>query len=117
MAAKTIGNLVTEARILLQDTVTPYRYSDTNLYLNLNSCFGEARRIRPDLFFSLGYGNPLPSYDSSNANTPFPLSEMWYMPFVLYIVGMTEAQDDEFTEDNRAMTFLSAFTSKLRTAV
>jgi len=46
----TVAEYVAEARVLLQDSVTPFRYDDASLLTALNLTLLEARRIRPDLF-------------------------------------------------------------------
>ena len=48
----TVQQYVTDARVQLLDTVFPYRYSDPELLQAMNMALLEARRMRPDLFFS-----------------------------------------------------------------
>jgi len=114
--AKTVADLISEARSLLQDTDTPYRYSDSDLIAYLNTAMPEARRKRPDLFVTY-WGGDSPSFTVADitAATDFPLDEMYYMPFVYFVVGMAELRDDEFAVDNRAVSLLNAFTGKLIT--
>ena len=46
----TVADYITEARVLLQDSTTPFRYDDASLLSALNLTLLESRRIRPDLF-------------------------------------------------------------------
>lgn len=115
--ARTYEDLITEARQLLQDAETPYRFSDEYMVNTLNRGLQELGRIRPDAYHSL--------YDANNLNVPeisatddvyatlwsedFELNMMFYTPLVAYVVGSIELTEDEFTVDGRAMTLLAQF--------
>ena len=43
MALDTVADYIHDARVLLQDEVAPYRYSDTQLVTSLNYAFMEAQ--------------------------------------------------------------------------
>jgi hypothetical protein len=49
-ALVTVADYVSDARVLLQDTVEPYRYADTELVTGLNFALMECRKQRIDLF-------------------------------------------------------------------
>lgn len=110
MAFATVQDYVTTARVLLQDTVVPYRYSDANLITAFNLAIGDARRVRPDMFVATR-GSTLPTYTAvGNAVTIDP---QYYSAFVYYLVGHAQLRDDEVTQDPRAAAFLKKFTSIL----
>lgn len=117
--AKTYEDVVTEVRVLLQDTdATLQRYSDTNLLDILNRGLQDLARIRPDSMYDL--------YSANNLNVPelvlaspgtgqtlwtdtFSIELMFYAPLVIYLVGVAEIVDDEYTVDGRAAFMLSQF--------
>jgi hypothetical protein len=108
-ALDTVAKVISEARVLLQDTVnSPYRYSDPELLSALNQAFPEAKRIRPDLFLSL----TMPEYTVVDT-TAISLNEMYRMALVYYIAGRAQLRDDEDVQDQRAAAFLQMFATKL----
>jgi hypothetical protein len=116
--ARTIAAAVAQARTLLQDTVptvgSVYRYTDQDLIDNFNGALVEARRLRPDAFLCLGIRTPLPLYTTANLTdgTLFPISELYFMAFVYYIVGRAELREDTFSNDSRAVSLMNKFTSQ-----
>lgn len=109
-ALATVQDYVTSARVLLQDTVAPYRFSDAQLLVALNLAILEARRIRPDLFLSSF--DAIPSY--SAVDTTAVAVDLQYRPAVLYfIVGYTEFTNAEETSDQRGSALIDRFTSQL----
>ncbi len=50
----TPTDVITEVRKLIQDTATPYRYSDTSLLGYVNQALKRIAMIRPDLFAYIG---------------------------------------------------------------
>lgn len=117
--AKTYQNLVTEARVLLQDTdTTVRRYSDTKLIDILNRGLQDLARIRPDSMYDLYVSNDLtvpelvessPGGDQTLWTVDFGLEMQFYSPLVSYLVGVAEIVDDEYTEDGRAAFLLGQF--------
>lgn len=110
-ALDTVAKYITSARVLLQDTVSPYRYSDTELVLALSFAILEARGIRPDLFYDEDF--VLPSY-TANDGTEVPIAEPYRVAFLYYMVGHAQLRDDEPTQDNRASALLNKFVTQLR---
>lgn len=117
--AKKYSDLVTEARVLLQDTnTTVQRYSDTKLIDMLNRGLQDLARIRPDSMYDLYVGNNLtvpelvdssPGAGQTDWADDFGLEMQFYSPLVAYLVGVAEIVDDEYTEDGRAAFLLSQF--------
>ena len=117
--AKTYQDVVTEARVLLQDTDSAaYRYSDPVLLAIYNRALQALARIRPDACYDL--------YDNNSLNVPelvesgagagqadwtdtFGLEMQFFNALVHYVVGMAEVVDDEYTVDGRAAMLLGQF--------
>ena len=121
---KTIDDVLTEARYLLNDVGvagSPYRFSQTVLLQLLNSALREVYRLRPDAAignFSQGIltYNTSTTYLAADLGTgiAFPFDErLFFSPVVYYVAGRAELADDEFVDNNRAMTLLSAFRNQL----
>lgn len=112
--AKTINDAIEEARVLLQDTVSPYRYPSEQLLAYLNNGLYELKRVRPDAWLSKT-GKDLPTYSNTTQDLaqPFPVSMIFFHPMVMLIAGMAELRDDEFTMDSRAGVLLQQFTANL----
>lgn len=130
---KTIDDVVLEVRQVLNDQQVPYRYSDNWVLQVLNTALREVYRLRPDAYIgnftsgvlsanlantytiadlqvANGVANPLPPTPA----TPFPLDDrLFYGPVVFYVIGRIEINDDEFADNNRAMTLMQAFRAEL----
>lgn len=113
--AKTVGDVITAARGILQDrNAQLYRYATADLYTYLNDALLEMRRARPDLFFDF-IGLDTPEFASGDELLDFPVSTLFFTPTVFYVAGRAELRDDEFTVDARAVTLMQQFTTKLLT--
>lgn len=113
MASKTIGDAISEARILLQDTRTsPQRYLDSELIENFNNAIYEVRRVRPDMHLGT-YTDVAPRYGTGDFTTPFPIAIETFTPVMEYVAGLAELRDDEFTQDGRAAALLTQLRTKL----
>jgi hypothetical protein len=106
-----VSDYITEARRLLQDTVSPFRYPDADLIAALNIAVLEARRLRPELF--IGRFNTLPTV--STGADAFDIDPMYRPSFVYYIVGRVELRDSEDTKDARASALMNKFVAQLLT--
>jgi hypothetical protein len=120
-ALETVGQYLEEARVLLQDTVVPYRYADRELISALNIGLTEARKMRADLFlplFEIGYYDPGPlagPVPPATLTQPVTMDPMYRSPLVYYIVGRAQLRDDEPTVDARAGAMLQKFVGQLLT--
>lgn len=109
MAMQTVGDVITQARRLLQDE-DGSRWGDAYLYAALNMGILEAYRVRPDLFYST-QGEVL-QYSSVDAGEILHLGP--YAPaLALYVAGMVQLSDQEENSDTRAGAFQQMFISKL----
>lgn len=112
MALDTVEDYVRDARVLLQDTVADYRYSDSELVEALNLGILEMRRLRPDLLRSY-FRTSLPSFTSSAMTASVPVDYQYRVALLYYICGHAQLRDDEATQDARATIFLNKFTAQM----
>lgn len=113
-ALDTVANYITDARVLLQDTVSPYRYGDAELVENLNLGLLEMRRLRPDLLMS-SFRSTFPSYSASSTSTAVAVDVQYRVALLYYICGQAQLRDDEAVQDSRASVFLNKFVSQMLT--
>ncbi|MDX1297291.1 MAG: hypothetical protein R3260_03485 [Pseudomonas sp.] len=112
MAKKTIGDCIGDARTILQDKSTPYRYTDDELYSAFNNGLNELKRLRPDAFVG-SYGTDLTIYTSSDSATELPVAMIFFQPLVYFVTGFAELRDDEFAVEGRAAILLRSFSAQL----
>jgi hypothetical protein len=108
-ALDTVGKIVDYSRVLLQDTLEPYRYPTASLIDNLNVALLDARRLRPDLF--LYTSTDVPSYSATSEIVD--IDQQYRMALVYYVAGTAQMRDEEDVTDARAMLFMQKFTSLL----
>jgi hypothetical protein len=116
-ATKTVGDLLADARELLNDTIpisgTP-RFSDESLVIVLNEAIQQMRVKRPDAFLTFGLRMSPPQYVMpTDENTVFPWEDQFYSPLMYYVVGRAELVEDTFADNGRAITLVNKFTSQL----
>lgn len=112
----TVGNLLDQIRTLLQDvdnTSGQYRYSTDSIVTNLNQGLVDLYRIRPDLFLELNFN--VPQFMVDQLGVPIGIEQQYATPLIMYVVGLTQARDDEQTQDARAGTFLQTFKAAVLT--
>jgi hypothetical protein len=113
----SVGDLLDQIRTLLQDTdntgSSGYRYSTDSILMNINQGMTDMYRIRPDIFLELRF--KIPVFSSAQLDTIIGIEEQYVPPLVYYAVGLTQARDDEQTQDSRAMAFLKTFQATLLT--
>lgn len=119
--AKTIDDVISEARAMISDARVPYRYTDATMIAALNTALAEVYRYRPDAYIgnfvtaSLG-ANAVTSYITGDLGlgTLFPLdTRLFFNPVVFFVAGRVELADDEFTENSRATALLNSFRAML----
>jgi hypothetical protein len=116
MALTTVADYVSTARVLLQDTVADYRYSDAELVEGLNRGVREMARIRPDLYFkSLRSGQSMDTYTTASQSTTVAVDQRYQSALLYYVVGLAQLRDDETTQDARSIALLNRFVSQLTT--
>ena len=111
-ALDTAAKIVARARVLLQDTISPYRYTDADLVASLSEAMLEVRRLRPDLFLSIS----VPEFTAVDS-TALAIDEQYRVAVLHYVVGDAQLRDEEDTSDARAAAFMQSFRAKLLSAV
>lgn len=114
-ALDTVGDYLTESRVLLQDTVAPYRYADAELVSALNIALMEVRRLRADLLLSSHFEIPFFSIATVDKAAKVAFEPMYRGSLVYYIVGRAQLRDDEATTDSRAASLLGKFMQQMLT--
>lgn len=123
-AVKSLDDTVNEIRMLINDLdLTAPRFTQTQVLDKVNTGLLEIYRYRPDAYignFQQGIisTNSPTSYVATDLGlvpaTPFPLDiRLFFSPLIFYVVGMLDLTDDEFADDNRAMTVLQNFRNML----
>ena len=105
----TVLDYITEARVLLQDTLVPYRYADIELLSGLNVALNQAYKLRRDLF--LKYEEPL--YYAAVSASEVDIDPTYRRPVLFFICGHAQLRDEEETTDARATAFFGTFTMEL----
>lgn len=103
-ALAKVGDYLREARVLLQDTVTPYRYSDDDLASALSIGLLEVRRLRADLFYP--YQTDIPSFLGTDQALQVPMDIQYRSSLLYYMIGKIELRDGEPEKDQRAGALL-----------
>ena len=103
----TVNDYITDARVLLQDQISPFRYDDPSLLTALNIALLEGRRLRADLFvYNDRRGGAVPHY-AVNDNTHVPIEQQFRLAFLHGMVGHVIERDQEDVQDERAVWFLN----------
>ena len=113
-ALDTVADYIADARVLLQDTVEPYRYSSAELVENINLGLLEIRRMRPDLMAGT-FRTSIPKYSSSSTSTAVALDVQYRVALLYYVCGHAQLRDDEATQDARSLAFINKFTAQMLT--
>lgn len=100
---ETVNDYIVDARTLLLDTISPYRYDDPSLLIALNVSLLEGRRLRPDLFVFQGDG--VPAFFTNDAST-VPMEKQFRLAFLHGMVGHALERDQEDVQDTRSQAFL-----------
>ena len=104
---ETVTDYLSDARILLQDTIAPYRYDDASLITGLNLALAEGRRIRADLFVYTS--DDLPFYNTTNVGEEVPIEEQFRQAFLHGMVAHAIERDQEDIQDARAAKFFDVY--------
>jgi hypothetical protein len=105
---ETVEDYISDARVLLQDVIVPYRYDDPSLLVALNVTMLEGQRLRPDLFL---FWQPKSFIEVDNSQVC--IEKTFRLPFVFGTVAHALARDQEDYQDSRATAFMNVFQSLL----
>lgn len=103
----TVQSLIDDVRTLLLDKTQPYRYTDPELIVALNTALLEGRRLRADLYVTR-FGNEVPFYGQISGEQ-FCIEPQFRLAFVFGVCAHALLRDDEDVQDVRANDFLSRF--------
>lgn len=109
----TVADYIKDARILLQDRIPEFRYSDDSLLTALNVTMLKTRYIRPDFFvFNLDTNGQVQHFEAVDA-TYVNIEPQFRSAIVHGICGHALERDQEDVQDIRATTFLQIFNNQL----
>jgi len=108
-ALDTVGKITDYVRVLLQDTIEPFRYPTADLITTLNMAFLDARRLRPDLF--LYSSTDVPFYSATSET--IDIDQQYRMALVFFVVGYAQFRDEEDVQDIRSAAFVQKFNQML----
>lgn len=105
-ALDAVEDYITDARVLLLDTVIPYRYDDGSLLIALNTMITQMRRLRPDLF--VYSWDDLPAFTAVD-DTVVNVEKPFRLALVYGMVAHALARDQEDVQDARSSSFMVLF--------
>lgn len=109
-ALETITDYITDARVLLQDTIAPYRYDDPSLLTAMNVTLLEGRRIRADLFV---FNKDGVQFFTGNDGSLVCMEAPFRLAFLYGMCAHALQRDQEDIQDTRAGKFLDIFNAIL----
>ncbi len=106
-ALETVTDYISDARTLLQDTVSPYRYDDESMLVAFNVTLLEVRRVRADLFVFRHHGQ-VPAFTTVNTE-PVEMEHPFRLALVYGTCAHALARDQEDVQDARSTNFMRIF--------
>jgi len=124
MALNTVADYSSDVRVLVQDTVPAFRYTDLEFLTALNVTLLEARRLRADIFIGQPFASPPQDYTSGDETTsPYVaandttdltwIDQQFRLGLVLGTVAHLLARDQEDVQDARSAMFMQGFNTIL----
>ena len=126
MLLELVRDYIGQSRVLLQDTVQPYRYDDEGLVTALNNGWLEVSKLRPDILLDYKYRerskrtqlvasltSTVPTYTTSNEAQQVYMPTAYRMALLYYICGFAQLRDVEDAQDARASMFGQMFTKQM----
>lgn len=114
-ALETVQDYITDARVLMQDAVVPYRYDDASLLTGLNLALLEARRLRPDLFLGDLTTTRLDNVQFFNVvdTTAVEMEPPFRLAILSGLVAHALLRDQEDIQDERTLQMMTFFNGVL----
>ncbi len=109
----TVADYVSDARTLLLDKISPYRYDDASLCIALSVTLLEARRLRPDLFVFCSPVVQSFREQDIEAKTIVNMEQQFRLGILHGMVGHAIERDQEDIQDARATAFLTIMSNVL----
>lgn len=109
--SRTVLQVKTRVKSILQDKVDPRRYPDEDIINALNDALVECRRMRPDLFVNNKKPFTVPQLvEDTNL---IPIEDQFFNSVVFFTVGYLMLRDTETAVDGFAMGMLNRATNQL----
>jgi hypothetical protein len=109
----TVADYIADARTLLQDKISPYRYDDPSLLVALNTTMLEARRLRADLFvYNLGVKGQTQAFTAVD-DTHVAIEPQFRLAILHGLCAHALERDQEDVQDMRSTAMMSMFTAGL----
>ncbi len=116
-ASRTVGQLITEARQLLNDTIPisgEPRFPDEELVAALNDAYLQLRDKRPDAFLNYGLRKAVPAYLlPRDDELVFTTDDKFYPALLFYVVGRSEITEDTYADNGRAVAMMNKFVNQI----
>jgi hypothetical protein len=114
-ALETIDDYIDDARVLLQDTIAPYRYADASLVTAMNVTLLEARRLRADLFIYHKWPSNQHGVQSFQAKdgTKLQMEEPFRLAILHGFIAHALMRDQEDIQDQRSAMYMGVFNQML----
>lgn len=115
-SVQTHAVALSQARSILKDHDTEFRYTDTELIQFINDFYAEVDRLRPDLTYDLlKDGNYPVSYSviGDIPTTTFLIDPAYFPALPMYIAGRALMRDDQFAEAGVASGLIAQALAKL----
>jgi hypothetical protein len=103
----TVQDVITDVRTIILDQVQPYRYTDDELLVALNSMLLEASRMRPDIFLH-HHERHVPHFDSVSGQK-VGVESQFRLAFVYGTASHALLRDEEDVQDARVNMFQAKF--------
>jgi|SRR5215469_11958419 len=122
-----VSDYMATTRIALQDTISPYRYTDSRIIDALNSAMFEISRMRADIFLDAkyqhsvatdgsNYGDMIPQlFTTSKTSATVPVPSLYRPAVEWYMSAWLQFDDVEDAQDQRAQAFMQKFAGRLST--
>lgn len=108
----TFSQILSSARVVLNDTDTVKRYTDAQLLEYANDGIREIKKIRPDLFFGK-YATALSTYVSTDN---VPVDDLYVQFLKDYVIFRSGLREDEESSAQRSIAFFNRFKTSLISA-
>lgn len=108
---RTVEDYINEARTLLLDTTSPFRYEDASLLQAFNLALLEGKRVRSDLFVE-HHGSGVPAF-TIISGAEVNIEPQFRLAFVYGTCAHAVTRDQEDVQDARANSLRQAMHSIL----
>lgn len=109
MAYPLASDIIRRARALLQDSDTPFRYSDVDLLDAINDGVQRCVSLRPDYFLDVSFA-PVPAATTA---ADVQIQDALIFPVLMFAVGNMYLREDEFQNDGRASALVKDLEARI----